>query len=91
MPGIYLGPHRAADLPLPSPCLSLRQSTRPRFRQDPLPLGDCAPPPALYRPEQRLPAGLERIEQGQLGVVPLGPLFETAAAPEALEQLETEG
>jgi hypothetical protein len=49
---------------------------RPRYRQDPLPLGDCAPPPALYGPEQPLPAGLERMEQGQLAVVPLGPLFE---------------
>ncbi len=39
-------------------------------------LGDCAPPPALYGPEQPLPVGLERVEQGQLGVVPLGPLFE---------------
>ncbi len=51
---------------------------RPRYRQDPLPLGDCAPPPTLYGPEQPLPAGLERIEQGQLGVMPLGPLFEGA-------------
>jgi hypothetical protein len=50
---------------------------RPRYRQDPLPLGDCGPPPTLYGPEQPLPAGLERIEQGQLGVVPLGPLFDT--------------
>jgi hypothetical protein len=49
---------------------------RPRYRQDPLPLGHCAPPPALYGPEQPLPVGLERMEQGQLGVVPLGPLFE---------------
>ena len=49
---------------------------RPRYRQDPLPLGDCAPPPALYGPEQPLPPGLERVEQGQLAVVPLGPLFE---------------
>jgi hypothetical protein len=29
-----------------------------------------------------LPAGLERIEQGQLGVVPLGPLFEGVVEPE---------
>ena len=49
---------------------------RPRYRQDPLPLGDYAPPQALYGPEQPLPVGLERMEQGQLGVVPLGPLFE---------------
>jgi hypothetical protein len=52
----------------------------PRYRQDQLPLGDCAPPPTLYGPEQPLPAGLERIEQGQLGVMPLGPLFEGTAA-----------
>jgi hypothetical protein len=52
---------------------------RPRYRQDPLPLGDCAPPTALYGPEQPLPVGLERMEQGQLGVVPLGPLFEGEA------------
>jgi hypothetical protein len=64
---------------------------RPRYRQDPLPLGDCAPPPTIYGPEQLLPAGLERIEQGQLGVVPLGPLFEGTGVPEVLEQLETEG
>jgi len=38
-----------------------------------------------------MPAGLERVEQGQLGVVPLGPLFEGAAAHVPLEQLETEG
>ena len=49
---------------------------RPRYRQDPLPLGDCAPPPTLYGPEQPLPPGLERTEQGLLAVVPLGPLFE---------------
>ena len=55
---------------------------RPRYRQDPLPLGDCAPPPVVYGPEQPLPAGLERIEQGQLGVVPLGPLFEGVVEPE---------
>ncbi len=55
---------------------SLPLMPRPRYRQDPLPLGDCAPPPALYGPEQPLPVGLERMEQDQLGVVPLGPLFE---------------
>ena len=70
---------------------SLPVMPRPRYRQDPLPLGDCAPPPTLYGPEQPLPAGLERIEQGQLGVVPLGPLFEGTGASEVLEQLETEG
>ena len=55
---------------------------RPRYRQDPLPLGDCAPPPALYGAEQPLPAGLERMEQEQLGLVPLGPLFKGTAAAE---------
>jgi hypothetical protein len=49
---------------------------RPRYRQNPLPLGDCAPPPALYGPEQPLPVGLEQMVQGQLAVMPLGPLFE---------------
>ncbi len=39
---------------------SLPVMPRPRYRQDPLPLGDCAPPPTLYGPEQPLPAGLER-------------------------------
>ena len=63
---------------------------RPRYRQDPLPLGDCAPPPTLYGPEQQLPVGLERVEQGQLGVVPLGPLFEGADSPEAPGNLEPE-
>ena len=64
---------------------------RPRYRQDPLPLGDCAPPPALYGPEQPLPPGMERVEQGQLGVVPLGPLFQEAAAAEGLNNLQPEG
>ena len=61
---------------------------RPRDRQDPLPLGECAPPPALYGPEQPLPPGLERMEQGQLGVVPLGPLFEGegATSPDSRHQ-----
>ena len=62
---------------------SLPLMPRPRYRQDPLPLGDATPPPSLYGPEQPLPAGLERIEQGQLAVVPLGPLFEGVAAPDA--------
>ena len=57
---------------------SLPVMPRPRYRQDPLPLGDCAPPPTLYGPEQ-------------LGVVPLGPLFEGTGAPEVREQLEPEG
>jgi hypothetical protein len=30
----------------------------------------------LYGPEQPTPPGLQVAEQGQLGVVPLGPLFE---------------
>lgn len=55
---------------------------RPRYRQDPLPLGDCTPPPELYGPEQPVPVGLEQVEQGQLAVVPLGPLFELAASAE---------
>ncbi len=63
---------------------------RPRYRQDPLPLGDCAPPPAFYGPEQPLPAGLERIEQGQLGVVPLGSLFEGVAEPKVSPSAEPE-
>jgi hypothetical protein len=53
---------------------------RPRYRQNPLPLGEWAPPPTLYGPKQPLPPGLERTEQGQLPVVPLGPLFEAKAS-----------
>jgi len=64
---------------------------RPRYRQDPLPLGDCAPPPTLYGPEQPTPPGLERTEQGLLAVVPLGPLFEATAAAEELSNLQPEG
>jgi hypothetical protein len=64
---------------------------RPTYRQDPLPLGDCTPPPTLYGPEQPLPPGLERIEQGQLGVVPLGPLFACAGITAAAEAPEQEG
>jgi len=64
---------------------------RPRYRQDPLPLGDCALPPTLYGPEQPLPPGLEWVEQGQLEVVPLGPLFEATAAVEGLNNLQPEG
>ena len=64
---------------------------RPRYRQDPLPLGDCALPPALYGPEQPLPAGLERVEQGQLGVVPLGPLFEGVATTSGSDTATWEG
>jgi len=50
---------------------------RHRYRQNPLPLGPDARPVELYGPEQPTPPGLEVAEQGQLGVVPLGPLFET--------------
>jgi hypothetical protein len=53
---------------------------RSRYRQNSLPLGDCAPPPELYGPEQPVPVGLEQVEQGQLAVVPLGPLFESPAS-----------
>ena len=53
--------------------------TRPRCRQDPLPLGSDAPPPELFGPEQELPPGLQLAEQGQLPVTPLGPLFEEQA------------
>jgi hypothetical protein len=49
---------------------------RQRYRQNPLPLGSDAPPAELFGPEQPTPPGLEVAEQGQLGVVPLGPLFE---------------
>ena len=48
---------------------------RPRYRQAPLPLGECAPLPEIYGPEQPVPVGLEQVEQGQLAVVQLGPLF----------------
>jgi hypothetical protein len=49
---------------------------RPRYRQDPLPIGPDAPPVELFGPEQPHPPGLELMQQGQLQVVPLGPLFE---------------
>lgn len=49
---------------------------RHRYRQDPLPFGGAAPPPEVFGPEQPNPPGLQVAEQGQLGVVPLGPLFE---------------
>ncbi len=54
--------------------------TRHRYRQNPLPLGPDAPPVELYGPEQPTPPGLQVAEQGQLGVVPLGPLFEADSA-----------
>jgi hypothetical protein len=58
--------------------------TRHRYRQNPLPLGSNAPPVVMYGPEQPTPPGLQVAEQGQLGVVPLGPLFkaESALAPD---------
>jgi hypothetical protein len=37
----------------------------------------------VYGPEQDLPPGLRLIEQGQLGVIPLGPLFEGLDPSEA--------
>lgn len=57
---------------------------RARYRQNPLPLGQEAPPPATYGPEQPLPAGLELMHQGQLEVVPLGPLFEQVGGRDAM-------
>jgi hypothetical protein len=48
---------------------------RQRYRQNPLPLGPEAPPVETFGPEQPNPPGLQLAEQGQLGVVPLGPLF----------------
>jgi hypothetical protein len=49
---------------------------RPRYRQDPLPIGPDAPPVELFGPEQPNPPGLELMQQRQLEVVPMGPLFE---------------
>ena len=49
---------------------------RPRYRQDPLPIGPAAPPVELFGPEQPNPPGLELMQQMQLEVVPLGPLFD---------------
>jgi hypothetical protein len=49
---------------------------RPRYRQDPLPIGPDAPPVELFGPEQPNPPGLELMQQMQLQVVPLGPLFD---------------
>ncbi len=56
---------------------------RHRYRQDPLPLGTEAPPPELLGPEQPNPPGLQVSEQGQLGLVTLGPLFELETRPKA--------
>lgn len=46
--------------PRPSPWAMLRSQAvdamlRPRYRQDPLPLGSDTPPPELFGPEQDLP------------------------------------
>jgi len=49
---------------------------RPRYRQDPLPIGPAAPPVELFGPVQPNPPGLELMQQMQLQVVPLGPLFD---------------
>jgi hypothetical protein len=49
---------------------------RPRYRQDPLPIGPDAPQVELFGPEQPNPPGLELMQQGHLEVLPLGPLFE---------------
>ena len=49
---------------------------RQRYRQNPLPLGPDTPPVELFGPEQPNPPCLQVAEQGQLGVVPLGPLFD---------------
>jgi hypothetical protein len=49
---------------------------RPRYRQDPLPIGPDAPQVQLFGPEQPNPPGLELMQQGQLPVLPLGPLFD---------------
>lgn len=51
---------------------------RQRYRQNPLPLGPEAPGSVLYGPEP--PPSLQLVQQGQLGVVPLGPLFDDAGA-----------
>jgi hypothetical protein len=37
---------------------------RPRYRQDPLPIGPDAPPVESFGPEQRSPPGLELIQMG---------------------------
>ena len=86
---LTLRPERKGKLQSPlAPYLSIGQSEsrsplampRPRYRQDPLPIGPDAPPVELFGPEQPNPPGLEVIQQGQLPVVPLGPLFEDQRA-----------
>ena len=59
---------------------------RPRYRQDPLPLGAEAPAPELFGPQQPLPAAMQVAEQGQLDVMPLGPLFEQEVARDGKEE-----
>lgn len=49
---------------------------RPRYRQNPLPLGAEAPSAELFRPERPNQPGLQVAKQGQLDVVPLGLLFD---------------
>ncbi len=58
---------------------------RHRYRQNPLTLGTEAPPPQVFGPEQPNPPGLQVTEQGQLDVVPLGPLFEPENATDSAE------
>ncbi len=55
---------------------------RPRYRQDPLPIGPDAPPVELFGPEQPNPPGLQVAEQGLLNVVSLGPLFDEQSGNE---------
>jgi len=59
-----------------SECRSVPAMPRPRYRQDPLPIGPDAPQLELFGPEQPNPPGLELMQQGHLEVLPLGPLFE---------------
>jgi len=47
-----------------------------RYRQDPLPLRVEAPSSELFGAKQPNPPGLQMVEQGQLDVVPRGPLFQ---------------
>ena len=59
---------------------------RPRYRQDPLPLGAEAPAPELFGPQQPLPAAMQVAEQGQLDVMPLGPFFDRERARDGDEE-----
>jgi hypothetical protein len=58
---------------------------RHRYRQEPLLLGAEAPSAELFGPEQPTPPGLQVAEQGQLDVVPLGPLFQLENGTETAE------